>query len=179
MFDIEKFGSDGLRFFALAAAVILATYAPHPVNAETTQATLLDRIQIEDIMYNYYTELMSEEKHDVSKFYVEDGELVANDFVIKGQDAIRKFFETARDPRYVKTAKSNMLLNNPRVNVTDNTATFDAVWTGITSDGVKSTPRLIEQGIEHSDFVKQDGHWLIKRREIISQGGLPDSLSEN
>jgi hypothetical protein len=71
-----------------------------------------------------------------------------------------------------------MLLNNPRINVTGDTATFDAVWTGVISDNVKSTPRFIEQGTEHSEWVKQNGHWLITKRAITSQGGMPDALAD-
>jgi ketosteroid isomerase-like protein len=178
MFGLERLASNRIRFIALLGAAIFLLQTPRPVHAETTQKTLLDRIQIEDLMYNYYTDLMSEQSHDVGKYYVEDGVLQANELVLKGRDTIRKFFETAKDPRYVEGAKYNMLLNNPRINVTGDTATFDAVWTGVISDNVKSTPRFIEQGTEHSEWVKQNGHWLITKRAITSQGGMPDALAD-
>ena len=169
------------RGAVMAAALVMLGFSV-PAKADTvrvTKDTLLDRVQIEDIMVDYYEELMSESKHDVSKYYVDDGVLKANDFTINGKESIRKFFETARDPRYVPSAKSHMLMTNPRISVQGNTATFEAIWTGITSENVMSTPRIIEQGIEHTEFVKQGGQWLIKQRAIISQGGMPMALSTN
>ena len=50
---------------------------------------------------------------------------------------------------------------------------MDALWTGILNDSLGAPPRLIEQGTEHSEFVKQGDHWLITKRVITSESGLP------
>jgi hypothetical protein len=72
-----------------------------------------------------------------------------------------------------------MLLNNPRISVDGDTATMDAIWTGVLSNSVTSTPRVLEQGTEHTELVKQDGRWLITKRVIVTQGGLPEAWAGN
>ena len=42
------------------------------------------------------------------------------------------------------------------------------------NEGVGKPPRLTEQGREDTELVKRDGKWLIKRRYISSDSGLPD-----
>jgi hypothetical protein len=42
------------------------------------------------------------------------------------------------------------------------------------NDGVGQAPSLYEQGREDTELVKVDGRWLITRRYISSDSGLPD-----
>jgi hypothetical protein len=65
-----------------------------------------------------------------------------------------------------------MLLNNIRIVVNDTSATADVIWTGVLSETVKSTPQFVEQGREHDELIKLNGHWLFKHRIITSDGGL-------
>jgi hypothetical protein len=66
-----------------------------------------------------------------------------------------------------------MLLTNIRISVNGATAKADAIWTGIQDENVKAAPEFIEQGREHDELVKQDGHWLLKHRWITADAGLP------
>jgi len=66
-----------------------------------------------------------------------------------------------------------MLLTNLKVTVNGDTATADAIWTGVNSADVKVAPQFIEQGREHDELVKKNGRWLFKHRLITSDGGLP------
>ena len=70
--------------------------------------------------------------------------------------------------------KFHMLMNNPRIVVNGERATADLIWTGVASETVTSQPHLVEQGREHDELVKLAGHWLLKKRVITSDGGLPD-----
>jgi hypothetical protein len=67
-----------------------------------------------------------------------------------------------------------MLLTNPVIEVTGDTAEAHVIWTGVMNDGVGQAPRLYEQGREDTVLVKRDGRWLIARRYISSDSGLPD-----
>jgi hypothetical protein len=41
-------------------------------------------------------------------------------------------------------------------------------------DAAANAPTLYEQGREDTELVKRDGRWLITRRYISSDSGLPD-----
>ena len=155
--------------FALAALSQQAEARTPPV----TQATLLDRIQIEDMMIEYYSVLTQHVRHDIGEYFVDDAVLVANGHEIKGRAAIQHLYDTGTDPRVQKDNVYNMLFSNPRIVVNGNIATMDSIWTGYLSDNQYTAPRLVEQGTEHSTFVTRDGIWKITRRELVNQGGMP------
>ena len=182
MTGATSFERGGIRSLAVLGAATLLLQLPRLAVADalsTTQATLLDRILIEDLMVDYYTILSARDRHDISAFFAEDAVLEANDLVLRGRDAIQNLYDTGKDPRLLAGSVHNMLLGNPRVTIDGDTATLDAIWTLIISDNVKSTPRILEQGSEHTEFVKRNGRWLITKRAIVSQGGMPEILELN
>jgi hypothetical protein len=67
-----------------------------------------------------------------------------------------------------------MLLNNPIIEVNGDKATAHLIWTGVMNEGVGKAPGLYEQGREYTELVKRDGKWLISKRMISSDSGLPD-----
>jgi hypothetical protein len=98
--------------------------------------------------------------------------------IANGQAEIAKLYERPDgDERAEPTAprpQNHMLLTNPVIEVKGDTATAHVIWTGVLNEGVGKTPRLYEQGREDTELVKRDGQWLIKRRYISSDSGLPD-----
>ena len=160
----------------MAGAAVLFVQLPVSANADAmsvTKDTLLDRVQIEDMMVEYYTTLSLADHTGLQKYFAKNAEMVLNDQTLKGRDAIQKFYDGTLDPRIEPGKFYNMMLGNPRISIKGNAAVMDAIWTGILSDSVKAPPRLIEQGTEHSEFIKQDGRWLISKRVIVSESGLP------
>jgi hypothetical protein len=142
--------------------------------AQTTQATLLDRVQIEDLLIAYYQPLGGSHE-DFAAFYAPDCVLDINGRVYKGKAGIAQAYKDARaaqGPGF--KGKFHMLMTNPRIVVRGRTATADAIWTGVSSATPKSTPAFVEQGHEHDELVKVGGRWLIKHRLVTSDGGLPD-----
>ena len=157
-----------LRAFTVSSMGILLTAALLPLTAAaegTTASTLLDRIQIEDMMIEYYWAFSTDEGHDIEKYWAQDGEFVLEGRTVKGLEAIEAEYgtpEAAGDdwPKFV------MLLGNPMIRVSGNTAVMDAIFTGMTSTGPDELPIPSEQGTDHVEFVKIDGQWKIKRREL-------------
>lgn len=143
----------------------------------TTMETLLDRIQIEDLLYNYYGLLGRQGEH-FDDYYVDDGILDINGTLFEGRAAILTAYAPASGAMPL-TGKFHMLLSNPRIVVTNETAVADAIWTGIISDHVKAPPRFVEQGREHDELVKKKGRWYFKRRVITSDAGLPAVFEQN
>lgn len=152
----------------LAVGVLLA--AGWPVQAKTTRDTLLDRIQIEDLVIDYYSQLGGKKSETFGDEYAEDGELVLGERVIKGREAIKALYKglpssaAGGPPR----PRMNVLVNNPRITVTGNTAHGEFIYTGVVAVAPDKAPEVHEQGREIDEFVKVNGEWKIKRRQIIN-----------
>ena len=73
---------------------------------------------------------------------------------------------------------NHMLLTNPVIEIKGDRAQAHVVWTGISNKGIGQPPTLYEQGREDSELVKVDGKWLIRKRYISSDSGLPDRFDQ-
>lgn len=166
---------------ALAAAALVALISPvlaAPALAKaprTTQANLLDRIQIEDLLVDYYQPLGGGKQENLADFFTDDGVIDVNGRVYSGHAGITQAYKdagAANNGNPTFKGKFTMLMNNPRIEVKGNKATADVIWTGIVTAKPTDQPHFAEQGKEHDDFVKVDGQWLITKRIITSTGGL-------
>jgi hypothetical protein len=161
---------------ALAAATLLALAAPALAHApRTTQANLLDRIQIEDLLVDYYQPLGGGKQEDLASFFTADGTIDVNGRVYSGHKGIAQAYKdagAANTGNPIFKGRFTMLMNNPRIEVRGNTATADVIWTGMVSTTPKDQPHFAEQGKEHDDLVKVKGEWMITKRVITSTGGL-------
>jgi len=72
--------------------------------------------------------------------------------------------------------RGNMMLTNPIINVEGDVATAHLIWTGFMNEGVGKPPTLTEQGREYTELKKVNGKWMISRRFISSDSGLPDKF---
>lgn len=161
---------------AIAAAALAALCAPAFAKApRTTQANLLDRIQIEDLLVDYYAPLGGGKQESLADFFTPDGVIDVNGRVYSGHKGIEQAYNdagAANNGNPTFKGKFTMIMNNPRIEVKGDHATADVVWTGMVSTKVTDPPHFAEQGKEHDDFVKVKGEWLITKRIITSTGGL-------
>ena len=140
-----------------------------------TQETLLDRIQIEDMIVRYYVDMSAGKSHDLTLYYTEDAVLDVNGLISTGREAIEKLYAGlggggGEAPAFKGTM--HMLLNNAIINVDGNNATAWFVWTGFINEDIKGAPKVLEQGTEFDELVKVNGKWLIKKRYITADSGL-------
>jgi ketosteroid isomerase-like protein len=140
-----------------------------------TQKTLLDRIQIEDMIVRYYVDMSAGKSHDLALYYTEDAVLDVNGLISRGREAIEKLYSGmggggGEAPAF--TGAVHMLLNNAIINVDGNNATAWVIWTGVINDDIKGAPRLLEQGTEYDELVKVNDQWFIKKRYITADSGL-------
>ena len=172
---------------ALAVATILAVLLPAAQasaqkqileDRPVTMETLLDRIQIEDFLTRYYYDLSVGKSKELAEYFTEDAVLDVDGVVAKGHQAIAKLYERpagAEAPAATaQRRRGSMLLTNPIINVEGTRATAHVIWTGVMNEGVGKPPSLYEQGREYSELRKVNGKWLISRRFISSDSGLPD-----
>jgi len=171
---------------ALAAAAALVLVLAGPALAQkqilkdrpVTMETLLDRIQIEDFITRYYYDLSVGHAQELAEYFTEDAVLDVDGVVAKGHAEIAKLYtrpEGAPPPTpSAGYRRGGMLLTNPIINVEGNVATAHVIWTGIMNEGVGKAPSLYEQGREYTELRKVKGKWMISRRFISSDSGLPD-----
>ena len=156
------------------AAIATALALPALAAPRTTAANLLDRVQIEDLLVDYYAPLGGGGE-DMTRYYTRDGVLDLNGRVYQGRAGIVKAYKDAGVAAgSAFKGKFHMLMTNPRIEVHGRTATADLIWTGVDSETVQAAPHFVEQGREHDDLVKVAGQWLISKRLITSDGGIPD-----
>ena len=175
LFSTPHAGGRALSGAILGCALLVLAAAPRPAAADEpaiTLTTLLDRAQIEDLLVTYYGQLGAS-RSDFGTFYLEDGVLDVNGIVAKGKVPIEDLYKKIASGSPRRPGTFRMLLTNPRIVVNGNAATADVIWTGVNSETVKAAPQFIEQGREHDELVKRNGHWYFKLRVITSDGGLP------
>jgi len=174
-----------VRAVAAAAAMLLLSLAV-PARAQTqaladrpvTMETLLDRIQIEDFLTRYYYDLSVGKSHELADYFTEDAVLDVDGTIAKGHKEIAKLYQrpegAAAPAATAQRRRGHMLLTNPIINVEGDRATAHVIWTGVMNEGIGKVPSLYEQGREYSELRKVNGKWLISRRYISSDSGLPD-----
>ena len=171
-----------IQAFAVTATILLISLT-QPVSAQqVTMATLLDHVQIEDLLTRYYYDLSGSKAHELSEYFTEDALLDVDGTVAKGRAEIAKLYSPAPNPKQPAPApnrRMHMLLNNPIITIKDNTATAHLIWTGVMDEGIGKLPQIAEQGREDDELVKQNGKWLIKRRYVTADGRMPNRFDKN
>jgi SnoaL-like domain len=157
-----------------AASVAGAAEAQRP--KPLTMATLLDRIQIEDLLTRYYYDLSKGKAHELSEYFTEDALLDVDGTLAKGRVEISRLYAPPAAAREAtaQRRRGHMLLNNPVISIDGDRATAEVIWTGVMNEGVGKPPGLYEQGREYSELRKVQGKWLISKRCIMSDSGTPD-----
>jgi hypothetical protein len=170
---LSRIGAFGHALLASAALALAIRGAPalaeYPV---TTMATVIDRAQIEDMLYAYYAGIDRADV-DFASYYVSDGVLDVNGQVARGSEQIKDLYRrTYQSEPTPSGATYHVLISNPRIVVHGTAATADLIWTIIDCDSPKAKPRLSEEGREHDQLVKRGGRWYLKSRVVTSDAGL-------
>jgi hypothetical protein len=175
--------AEGIKVFAITAAILLLSLTQPMFAQQVTMETLLDRVQIEDLLTRYYYDLSRSNAHELSEYFTEDALLDVDGTVAKGRAEIAKLYQNPepapKQPAPAPGRRMQMLLTNPIVKIKGNTATAHVIWTGVMNEGIGKLPQIVEQGREDTELVKQNGKWLIKRRYISTDGRMPNQFDKN
>ena len=163
-----------------AAFLLLISLTAPALAQQVTMETLLDRIQIEDLLTRYYYDLSQGKSHELSEYFTEDALLDVDGTIAKGRDEIAELYGggAARKADAAPRPQNHMMLTNPVIEVRGNRAMAHVIWTGVSNSGIGKPPAVTEQGREDSELIKVEGKWLIKRRYISSDSGLPDRFDK-
>jgi hypothetical protein len=168
---------------AVTATILLMSLAQPALAQQVTMETLLDRVQIEDLLTRYYYDLSRSNAHELSEYFTEDALLDVDGTAARGRAEIARLYQSpAPDPKQPAPAparRMHMLLTNPIIAIKGNTATAHVIWTGVVNEGIGKLPQIAEQGREDDELVKQNGKWLIKRRYVTADGRMPNRFDKN
>jgi hypothetical protein len=166
----------------IAAMLLMPLLKPAPAQ-QVTMETLLDRVQIEDLLTRYYYDLSRSNAHELSEYFTEDALLDVDGTIARGRAEIAKLYRSPdpapKEPAPAPGRRMHMLLTNPIIKISGNTATAHVIWTGVMNEGIGKLPQVVEQGREDTELVKQNGKWLIKRRYITADGRMPNRFDKN
>lgn len=168
---------------AVCTAILIISMTQPLMAQQVTMETLLDRIQIEDLLTRYYYDLSRSNAHELSEYFTGDALLDVDGTIAKGRAEIAKLYQSptpdSDEPAPAPARRMHMLLSNPIVKINGNTATAHLIWTGVMNEGIGKLPQIVEQGREDTELVKQNGKWLIKRRYITADGRMPNRFDKN
>lgn len=186
MINLIYIRSAGRGLLLLLGAVVLAftSASVHAQSAALPPAVqmLVDRAAIHDLMVDYYAQIGTDD-HDYSKYYTANGVLEVNGLIAQGKAAIIALYDRAGDmgespPKngsQVPPGRFNMMMANLKITVQGDTATAALLWFSIVSTTLTSPPAVTEHGHDRTQLVRRGGRWLISRRVVTSDGGMPDS----
>ena len=167
---------------AVSVACLALTMSSGARAEEVTAATLVDRLQIQDLITRYYNNFGRENAENFADFYAEDAELILGERHFKGRNGIMEAYGRApgQAPRPPPPPRFSFIVavDNPLIVVHGSTATAQLVFTEYVIEKQGDQVKVITQGKEYSTFVKVDGHWRYKTRLIKSGTELPEGWKE-
>ena len=178
---ITSFGRALLA--VLSVACLALTIGTAARAQEVTAATLVDRLQIQDLITRYYNNFGRENAENFADFYAPDAELILGERRFKGRDGIMEAYGRApgQAPRPPPPPRYSFIVavDNPLIVVHgDGTATAQLVYTEYVMEKQGDPVKVITQGKEYSTFTRVDGHWRYKTRQIVSGTTPPAGWKE-
>lgn len=157
----------GSALFFLIAAPALADYAN-------------DRAEIENISNRYMIALDAGDLETVMATWAEDGVLDWVGGVENGKAAIRKAMSNFAGARRLNLPEGATTRQRTRhqiinhvIDVNGNTAKTIAYWFAFTNNTPQKDVQVFYFGHYEDELVKQNGHWLFKKRKVYNES-LPN-----
>ncbi len=146
---------------------------------DVTAKSLVDRAQIQDLITRYYYNFGKEKPESFSDFYADNAELILGDTHFKGKDGIAKAYGRSDPNSPIRKAYSFTVgISNPLILVHGNAATSKLVFTEFLIDKQGDPPHITTQGREYATFVKVNGQWRYKTRQIKGGAEPPEGWQE-
>jgi ketosteroid isomerase-like protein len=160
--------------WALALVVTPAALAQ-----DTTVNALIDRAKIQDLITRYYYNLVKPNAEHFADFYAPDAELIFGPAHFRGKEGIAKAYSGGGGPDDPTKAYSfNVTISNPLIVVRGDTATSQLIFTEFLMQKQGDPPHVTMQGREYATFVKANGQWRYKTREIKGGTEPPEGWKE-
>ena len=176
--------------------VALASAPAARAEDKMTAQSLIDRQLILDQITRYYYNFGKVERQSEESFYAEGGELILGTKHYKSKEGIKQAYNrapatppdgaapaagaapaVAAVPPRERTA-FNVAIENPLIIVHGDTATSQVIFTEYRQEKVGDPMKMTTQGKEYATWVKVNGQWLYKTRQIASGSNPPEGWKE-
>jgi hypothetical protein len=178
---------------ALAATCCLMASCAKQETVDPTAQMLADRQQILDQITRYYYNFGRSKRQAEETFYAEDGVLILGTRRYEGREGIKSAYTrpppaaaadaapaegaaTAAAPR--PRLPFNITVDNALIIVRGDTATSQVIFTEFRPEKEGDPMRMTTQGKEYATWVKVDGKWLYKTRQIAGGSEPPEGWTE-
>ncbi len=180
-----------LGLFCIALASAPAARAEDRMTAQS----LIDRQLIQDQITRYYYNFGKVDRQSEPSFYAEDGELILGTRHYKGREGIAQAYNrapaappagaapaAAAAPAVAAAPRErtafNVAIENPLIIVHGDTATSQVIFTEYRQEKLGDPMKMTTQGKEYATWVKVNGQWLYKTRQIASGSNPPEGWKE-
>ena len=157
---------------SVATLLLIAATRSAPA-AEVTSKTVVDRLQIQDLITRYYNNFGRENAENFADFYAEGAELILGERHYKGKDGILEAYgrgpaKEGQPPRPPRPARYSFIvtISNPLIVVNGNSASAELVFTEFEIEKQGEAPKVTVQGKEYARFTKVKGIWRYAIRQI-------------
>lgn len=165
--------SKGLGALAIALCLGLAHGPAAQAQARLTAQGAIDHAEIQDLLARYYWNFGGD-TDNFGALYTKDAEMMLGPKSYKGIEAIKGAYSSMpKDIPQRKSYSFNVLMNNLLIDLHGSTATAQLVFTEVIIDKQGDAPRILTQGREFDHLTKQNGAWLISKRQIMGAADKP------
>ena len=157
------------KLFFLSVSAFLLICTPALSASEKVQLRAQDRVEIEQLMWEYIQALDS---HDAEAFiskFTPDGQFRSSATTAKGSEALKKMVVDAwkkmdaADDGGKKKPHMYHIVTTPHIEFTgEDHALYHAYWMGVLETGGE----IVTAGREMNELVKINGRWFIKIRDV-------------
>lgn len=161
----------------IAMFCLLLAGLPAMAAEEVSSKTVVNRLQIQDLITRYYNNFGKEDPENFSDFYADDAELILGTRTYKGKDGILAAYGRGpaaanQPPRPPRRQRYSFIVTptNLLIVVHGKTATAQMVFTEYEIEKQGDPLKVTTQGKEWSTFVKVKGQWRYRSRQI--KGGV-------
>jgi uncharacterized protein (TIGR02246 family) len=168
----KEINMANIRPMIFSAVVLVALFVSTSVAAGKDLVRAQDRVEIEQLMWNYIHALDSGNAEAYAALFTPDGQFGRGATAIKGRDALKKMVSDARQKLDAekksgkKMARMYHVVTNPHIEFIDKDhARYHAYWMGVFASGGGIT----SAGREVNELVKLNGQWLISVRDVAPE----------
>jgi uncharacterized protein (TIGR02246 family) len=161
-----------MRLIVFSGIVLMALGISTSGAAEKDQVRAQDRVEIEQLMWNYIHALDSGNAEEYAALFTPDGQFGRGANAVKGREALRKMVSDARQKLDAenrsgkKPARMYHVVTNPHIEFVDRDhARYHAYWMGVFASGGGIT----SAGREVNELMRFKGQWLISVRDVDPQ----------
>ena len=160
------------RLAVFSAFVLMALVASTLLAAEKDIVRAQDRVEIEQLMWNYIRALDSGNAEAYAALFAPDGQFGRGATAVKGREALKKMVSDARQKLDAenksgkKITRMYHVVTNPHIEFVDEDhARYHAYWMGVFASGGSIT----SAGREVNELVRINGRWLISVRDVAPE----------